>query len=449
MHDISSLKAVCDSSAAEVRPKETEPLVKSSPTELREPSRSARRSLPHHALEAEDDTLRGSLSPQSHVSSQSPTHTEVFSAHAEAAVNNPTSVLGHESSHILDQERCSGSNSSLNLSNNSSFGPDVGNTQMPSGHAKHCAPSVFPASNINEIAADDSNVSTLYDWADFSTDLLQPAPPSTHAVSNATTDFTIDLPQPAPPSTHAELGLTCQDDLDSIILLKDDFMPSSSSGCAQNGVSDELPNDVRLGAKRMKKLDALLEMLQTASLPEVTEHNAIVNEMRQLCRKGSFHHRRVASGFSSANLEEPTASSSAAKFAYHLLIWEKYRQEEKRLIREEDLSSISASKEVNARMMKARRRHSKTRDWASDGRKAAKMFFDALHDRDTADRSFALLLLASNVSLDQMLKIAHFPGLRSSFARRFARVVERKAEGWNTMSGMGFAVLNIAQLVGA
>lgn len=83
------------------------------------------------------------------------------------------------------------------------------------------------------------------------------------------------------------------------------------------------------------------------------------------------------------------------------------------------------------------------------GRKGAKMFFDALHNRGTTDRCFALLLLASNVSLDQMLKIAHFPALRSSFASRFARVVEKRAEEWNLLSSVGYSVLNVAQLIDA
>lgn len=554
VHDIHNLKAVCDSSAVGATSKAAEPLARLSPTDLKDPvavSHLAPPSLLHDELGANYDSLHGSFSPQSHSSSQTSIHTEVFSptpthvdaaavttpsvlgheschsfdqerrsssgsstlnlsSHAEAVSNTTSSSLGDESCQIFDQERCSRSCPSLSLPSTSSLWPAEDTTQMPLDYHEHYAP--ITPSDINEMAADDSTMSTLYDWADLPIDLFQPAPSnsyggsnrtadlpidllqpvpssscsgskatadlpmnllqsaasSTYGGSSATADVPMDLLQPAPSSTHgvsnamADLPIyllrpapsigsntTTKDDLEKIILPNNDSMSSSNNPSSQSGAGHEPQNDLRLGAKRMKKLDALLEMLQTASLPSVTEHNEIVNEMRRLCRKGSFHRRRVASGSFSADLEEPTASSSsAAKFVHDLLSWEKFRQEEKRLMQEEDLSSISASKEVNARMMKARRRHSKTRDWASDGRKAAKMFFDALHNRDTADRSFALLLLASNVSLDQMLKIAHFPALRSSFASRFARIVEKKAEEWSTMSGVGFAVLNVAQVVG-
>lgn len=304
---------------------------------------------------------------------------------------------------------------------------------MPSGHLKGFAPNVFSPSNTNEIAADDSTTSNLYEWANFHKENYSQMPSLPPGLSNY----------------HGGSNTTPQIVLETDMPPNDEFMSSSSHSPFQSAGDHQLKKEVRLGAKRMKKLDTLLEMLQTASLPDVAEHNEIVNELQQLCQVGSFHHKRVASGSFSADLEEPGVSSSAAKFAYDLLSWEIFRQEEKHLIREEKLSAISASKEVNARMMKARRRRSKTRDWASDGRKGAKMFFDALHNRDTTDRSFALLLLASNVSLDRMLKIAHFPALRSSFASRFARIVETRAEEWSMMSGIGYSVLNVAQLVDA
>ena len=447
VHDINNLKAVCDSSAMGARPKEAEPVSKVPPIEVKD--------LFHHDFGANNDSLSGSgsgsgsgsFSPQSHPSSQTSIHTEVFSptpTFADTAANTPPSILAYES---CDQERCSSSYSSLNLPCTSSFWSVEDTIQMPLGHHKHCAPIISSPSNMNDIAADGSTMSTSYDWADFPMDLFQPAPSSTRNGSNATADLPMGLLHPAPSSTHNGSNTTLQDGLEKIILPNNDFLPSSSYHSSRSEAGHEPQINVRLGAKRTKKLDSLLEMLTTASLLDVTEHNEIVSEIRQLCRNGSFHHRRLASGSFSADLEEPTVSSSAAKFAYDLLSWENYRQEEKRLIREEDLSSISASKEVNSRMMKARGRHSKTRDWASDGRKAAKMFFDALQNRDTVDRSFALLLLASNVSPDQMLKIAHFPTLRSSFASRFARIVEKKAEIWRTMSDIGFAVLNIAQVV--
>lgn len=508
MHNINILKPVCESSVAGARLKEADPLAKLSPTELKDPTRP---SHSHHDFGANDDTVHGSFPSQSHPSSQIAIDSKIFSpapGHADAAATSTPPILGHETCQILDQERCSSSDSSilnlsshgeavsnttpsslgdescqffdqerctssyssLNLADTSSFRPIDDTTQMPLDAHKQCAPIVFSPSNVNEIVADDRIMSTPYVWTDLPMDLFQPATSSTHGGSNeaadcpmdllqpetsstnggpnATADLPMDILQPATFSTNDWSNTTPQDGIENLILSNNDFMPSPSHPSPQSRAGHEPQKNVRLGTKRMKKLDTLLEMLQTTSLLDVTEHNDIVNETRQLCQKRPFHHRRQASESFSANAEEPTASSSAAKFASNLLSWEKYRQEERRLIRDEDLSSISASKEVNARMMKARRIHSKTRDWASDGRKAAKMFFDALHNRSTADRSFALLLLASNVSLDQMLKIAHFPALRSSFASRFARVVEQKAELWSTMSGIGFAVLNVDQVVG-
>ena len=486
VHDINNLKAVCESSVAGARLNEADPLAKVSPTELKD---STRPSHFHHDFGANDDTVHDSFSPQSRASSEIAIDSEVLSptpGHADAAANTTLSILGNEtcqiinqerrsgsdsstlnlSSHpealstttpsslgdecyqIFDQESCTSSYSSLNLPDTSSFWPIEDTTQMPLSPHKHYTPVVFSPSDINEIMSDDRTMSTPYDWTDLPLDLLQPATSITHGESNATADLPMDIPQPETSSTKDGSITTPQDGLENLILPNKDFMPSPSHPSSQSRAAHKPQNDVRLGTKRMKKLDSLLEMLQVTSLPNVTEHNEIVKETRQLCRKRSFHHRREASEPFPASAEEPTASSSAANFGSNLLSWERYRQEERRLIRDEDLSSISASKEVNARMMKARRRHSKTRDWASDGRRAAKMFFDALHNRGTADRSFALLLLASNVSLDKMLKIANFQALRASFSSRFARIVEKNADIWSTMSGIGFAVLNVDQIVG-
>ena len=464
VHDVNHLKTVCDSSAAGARLREAESLAKRSTDEFSHP---ARPSLLHHDFGENDDTVHESFSPQSHSSSQiaidtqfspTPRHEDTtatttasipgqgtcqgfdqegcsdsgssiltFPSPAEVVSNTTPSSLGDESCQIFDQESYSSSYSSLNLPDtSSSFWPIEDTTQIPLDPQKHCAPISLTPSDMNKIVADDRNMSIQYDWTDLPMDILQQATSSIHDGSNATP----------------------QDGIENLIMSNNDFMPSPSCPSSQSGADHDPQNVVRLGTKRMKKLDSLFEMLQTASLPDMTEHNEIVKETRQLCRNRSFHQRPEALESFSADSEGLTASSSAAKFASNLLGWEKYRQEEKRLMRDENFSSISASKQVNAQMMKARRRPSKTRDWASDGRKAAKMFFDALHSRGTADRSFALLLLASNVSLDQMLKIAHFPALRSSFASRFASVVEKNVEVWSTMSSIGFAVLNVDHVVG-
>ena len=419
-HDFDSLKAACDFSAPGARPQKAEPLPIKIPTELKDCVAGSNPNLLHHDLETDD----GSISSHSHSSSLTSIHTEAFSPTQSHTVSNATlSSLGDESCQIFDQEMCNTSYAScLNLPHGSSFWPVGDITQMPSGHHSDFATTLFSPSNLNETTANDSNMSPSYKLSP-----LEPATSSSHSGSNTTS----------------------RNGAEAVISPSGNFVPASSYPPFQNGPNQQVKDEVRLGPKRMKKLDTLLEMLETALVPDVTEHNEIVNELRELCQAGSFHHRRVASNSFLTDPEEPTISSSAAKFAYDLLSWEKFRQEEKRLMREQYLSPISASKEVNARMIKARRRPSKTRDWASDGRKAAKMFFDALNNCDMVDRSFALLLLASNVSLDQMLKIAHFPALRSSFASRFARVVKKRAEEWSVMSGIGFSVLNISQLVDA
>ena len=464
VHDVNNLKAICNSTAAGARLKEAESLAKRSPDESRDP---AQPSLLHHNFGENDDTVHESLSPLSHSCSQIAIDTQTspiprlkdtaatttasipgqgtcqgfdqercsdsgssvlnFPSHAEVVSNPTPSSLGDESCQIFDQERYSSSYSSLNLADtSSSFWSLEDTSQIPSDPHKHCAPISLTPSDMNEIMADDRTISIPDDWTDLPMDILGQAASGTHGGSKATS----------------------QDGIENLIMSNNDFMPSSSYPSSQSGADHEPQNVVRLGTKRMKKLDSLFETLQTASLPNITEHNEMVKEIQQLCRKGSFHQRPEALESFSADSEGLTALSSAVKFASNLLAWEKYRQEEKRLIRDENFSSISASKQVNSQMMKARRRHCKTRDWASDGRKAAKMFFDALHSRSTADRSFALLLLASNVSLDQMLKIAHFPALRSSFASRFASVVNKNVEVWSTMSSIGFAVLNVDHVVG-
>lgn len=48
---------------------------------------------------------------------------------------------------------------------------------------------------------------------------------------------------------------------------------------------------------------------------------------------------------------------------------------------------------MNQRMCDAFQRRGKARDWASDGRKAAKMVFGALQALGTIEQSFALVLV--------------------------------------------------------
>ncbi|KAL9036888.1 MAG: hypothetical protein Q9214_005940 [Letrouitia sp. 1 TL-2023] len=143
-----------------------------------------------------------------------------------------------------------------------------------------------------------------------------------------------------------------------------------------------------------------------------------------------------------AILEKTCDTSGASGFVYGLLSWEIFRREEERLYREEHLSAIAASKAVNKHMVEKLDRRAKTRDWASDGRKAAKMVFDVLRDRNMAEQSFAILLLGSGVSLDGMLKIAHFPATRERFSTAFAQIVQGFAGHWNFFAKSGYKIFD-------
>ena len=53
---------------------------------------------------------------------------------------------------------------------------------------------------------------------------------------------------------------------------------------------------------------------------------------------------------------------------------------------------------MNSKMADVLQRRGKTKDWASDGRKAAKMVFGALQEANTAEKTFALILLGGQVT---------------------------------------------------
>ena len=89
----------------------------------------------------------------------------------------------------------------------------------------------------------------------------------------------------------------------------------------------------------------------------------------------------------------------------------------------------------------------KTRDWASDGRKAARMTFDALQDRPPAAQLFTLMLLAAHVSSDHMLKTAHFPALRQGFEESLANIVQQRAGDWSHLATQGYYIIAPRQLL--
>ena len=84
----------------------------------------------------------------------------------------------------------------------------------------------------------------------------------------------------------------------------------------------------------------------------------------------------------------------------------------------------------------------KAKDWASDGRKAARMVFRTLEGTSNAVKTFSLFLLGQTCSLDSMLKIAHFPVLREYFQEQFADLVAKMTVQWDAMEAKGYRVFD-------
>jgi hypothetical protein len=190
----------------------------------------------------------------------------------------------------------------------------------------------------------------------------------------------------------------------------------------------------------MRRLEALLETLRTAPIPTVEEHNEIIDSLYSRIESNQVHWQNIPLTSFAAILEKLGHVSSTLGFVYGLLSWEIFRREEQRLVRNEKLSAIAASKAANKQMAETLNRRAKTRDWASDGRKASKMVFNTLKQRnsDTVESSFAVLLLAANVSLDGMLKIAHFPATRERFVVDFGEIVEGMSEHCKQLAERGY-----------
>ena len=213
---------------------------------------------------------------------------------------------------------------------------------------------------------------------------------------------------------------------------------ASVSSEATSQTDDQPVRDVSPSTKRMKKLEAILTSLRVSPTPTLTEHNETVEKLYKRDGLDPSHLQQLSLPRFAAVLENICDLSSKLGFVYGLLSWEIFRQEEERLSRVEGLSSITASKTVNKQMVETLRRRAKTRDWASDGRKAAKLVFDVLQRRSVSERSFAILMLASHASLDGMLKIAHFPATREMFSIEFAHIVESMVGRWGLLSKSGY-----------
>ena len=217
---------------------------------------------------------------------------------------------------------------------------------------------------------------------------------------------------------------------------------------AASPVDDRPPENVSLRAKRAKRLQDFLETFRHAPTPSIDSNNSTVLEL----------HRAAAVGLAKSPYPTPARLASALEalsgdagsiraFVYGILSWEVFRREEERMSCARRLSTITASKAANKQMVETLHRRAKTRDWARDGRKAAKVVFDTLQSHQPSVRSTALLLLASTTSLDGMLKIAHFPITRAGFAASFAQIVESKAARWKDLTCQGYRAFDYEQIL--
>ena len=213
-------------------------------------------------------------------------------------------------------------------------------------------------------------------------------------------------------------------------------------------IDDRPPENPGLRAKRTRRLQAFLDAFRHMPIPSLHAHNAMIAELQDAAAVDVASTVAPSPARLASTLEKLGGDAGGPRaFVYGLLSWEVFRHEEERMGRTARLSSIAASKAANKQMVETLYRRAKTRDWARDGRKAAKVVFDVLQRHGSAERSMALLLLAATVSLDGMLKIAHFPVTRAGFAASFAQIVESKAELWRSLALQGYRTFDYEQLL--
>ena len=213
---------------------------------------------------------------------------------------------------------------------------------------------------------------------------------------------------------------------------------SSVNSETTSQIDDQSGKSISPSAKRMKKLETILSALRVSQTPVLAEHNETVEKLYKRDSLNPSRLQQMSLTRFAAVLDDLGDASSKLGFIYGLLSWQIFRQEEERLTSEEGLSTIAASKAVNKQMVEMLKRRAKTRDWASDGRKAAKIVFDVLQRRTVPERSFAILLLASHASLDGMLKVAHFPATRERFSMEFTHIVDSMVGRWGLLSKSGY-----------
>ncbi|KZF25349.1 hypothetical protein L228DRAFT_244165 [Xylona heveae TC161] len=199
-------------------------------------------------------------------------------------------------------------------------------------------------------------------------------------------------------------------------------------------------------SKRMTRLQNQLSAICNQPTPAMAEHNAQVDGLYN----GSYLtvplHGMSSVQFARA-LSRLGNVSNTLGFIYGLLSWEIFKREEERIIKEERVSPVLAAKKVNRQMSELLKHPGKAKDWASDGRKAAKLVFGILEGYSTAVRSFALFLLGNSCSLDSMLKIAHFPVIREHFQMSFAQIVAEKQPQWEALAANDYKVFDYAEFL--
>ncbi|MCJ1312674.1 hypothetical protein MMC25_006350 [Agyrium rufum] len=193
-------------------------------------------------------------------------------------------------------------------------------------------------------------------------------------------------------------------------------------------------------AKRTQKLEAQLEAIQDISVPNKDEYN---NTIQRLYQHSSTSAQSVTSMEQFGHILGQLGNiSSAVGIIYSLLSWEIFRWEEERLVRDEGKALLVAAKQINDKMAEVSHRRARAKDWASDGRKAAGMVFGAIADLSTIAQSIALLSLVGCITLDGLLKIAHFPLLREHFRTNFARIAESRQKEWESLAANHYLVFD-------
>ncbi|SMQ49378.1 unnamed protein product [Zymoseptoria tritici ST99CH_3D7] len=194
-----------------------------------------------------------------------------------------------------------------------------------------------------------------------------------------------------------------------------------------------------VGEKRAEKLRSLLRDLRHRPTPSKDGHNGQVESLWSGPRLPVGSGKLSGLGFATI-LGHLSRTASSAATVYGLLSWRVFGLEESHLIEVKNVAPNLAAKQMNQEMCKVFQRGGKTKDWASDARRAAKMVFYPLENAGAVEQTFALLLLSDACSLDSLLKVAHFPSLRREFQREFASIVASRSAEWQRLHALGYAL---------